>query len=151
MCIRDRPGSVLIVAPKRVASTVWRQEAEEWGLFDIAEKMIVVEAVSYTHLYGLILYRDKLPKFRNKGKMIFNIIDWPRDNESPKIHPTQKPVKLLEFLIETFTDEGDVVIDPVEMCIRDRSNTPSTYITPPVIADAAVKGKACLLYTSRCV
>lgn len=63
--------------------------------------------------YGLILYRDKLPKFRNKGKMIFNIIDWPRDNESPKIHPTQKPVKLLEFLIETFTDEGDVVIDPV--------------------------------------
>lgn len=63
--------------------------------------------------YGLILYRDKLPKFRNNGKMIFNVIDWPRDNESPKIHPTQKPVKLLEFLIETFTDEGDVVIDPV--------------------------------------
>ena len=25
--------------------------------------------------YGLLLYRDKLPKFRNKGKMIFNIID----------------------------------------------------------------------------
>lgn len=62
--------------------------------------------------YGLVLYRDKLPKFRNNGKMIFNCIDWPRDNESEKIHPTQKPVKLLEFLIETFTDEGDVVIDP---------------------------------------
>ena len=63
--------------------------------------------------YGLILYRDKLPKFRNNGKMIFNCIDWPRDNESEKIHPTQKPVKLLETLIEIFTDEGDVVIDPV--------------------------------------
>jgi site-specific DNA-methyltransferase (adenine-specific) len=63
--------------------------------------------------YGLILYRDKLPKFRNNGKMIFNCIDWPRDNESEKIHPTQKPVKLLERLIEIFTDEGDVVIDPV--------------------------------------
>ena len=62
--------------------------------------------------YGLLLYRDKLPKFRNKGKMIFNCIDWPRDNESEKIHPTQKPVKLLEKLIETFTDPGDVVIDP---------------------------------------
>ena len=45
--------------------------------------------------------------------MIFNCIDWPRDNESEKIHPTQKPVKLLERLIEIFTDEGDVVIDPV--------------------------------------
>lgn len=62
--------------------------------------------------YGLILYRDKLPKFRNNGKMIFNIIDYPKDNNSPKIHPTQKPIKLLEFLIKTFTDEGDVVIDP---------------------------------------
>jgi site-specific DNA-methyltransferase (adenine-specific) len=62
--------------------------------------------------YGLVLYRDKLPKFRNKGKMIFNCIDWPRDNESEKIHPTQKPIALLENIIEIFTDEGDVVIDP---------------------------------------
>jgi len=63
--------------------------------------------------YGLLLYRDKLPKFNNNGKMIFNCIDWPRDNDSEKIHPTQKPVELLKRLIEIFTDEGDVVIDPV--------------------------------------
>ena len=63
--------------------------------------------------YGLVLYRERLPKFRNNGKMIFNCIDWPRDNESEKIHPTQKPVKLLETIISIFTDEGDVVIDPV--------------------------------------
>lgn len=63
--------------------------------------------------YGLILYRDKLPKFRNNGKMIFNCMDWPRDNDSEKIHPTQKPVELLKSLIEIFTDPGDVVIDPV--------------------------------------
>ncbi len=62
--------------------------------------------------YGLVLYRDRLPKFRNNGKMIFNCIDWPRDGESKKIHPTQKPVELLKRLIEIFTDEGDVVIDP---------------------------------------
>jgi site-specific DNA-methyltransferase (adenine-specific) len=63
--------------------------------------------------YGLVLYRDRLPKFRNNGKMIFNCMEWPRDNESEKIHPTQKPVELLKRLIEIFTDEGDVVIDPV--------------------------------------
>lgn len=62
--------------------------------------------------YGLILYRDKLPKFNNQGRMIFNCMDWCRDNSSPKIHPTQKPVPLLMRLIEIFTDEGDVVIDP---------------------------------------
>lgn len=63
--------------------------------------------------YGLLLYRDKLPKFNNNGKMIFNCIDWERDADTEKVHPTQKPVKLLEKLIAIFTDEGDVVIDPV--------------------------------------
>ena len=62
--------------------------------------------------YGLILYRDKLPKFNNGGRMIFNCFDWVRDNSTPKVHPTQKPVPLLERLIEIFTDKGDVVIDP---------------------------------------
>ena len=63
--------------------------------------------------YGLILYRDKLPKFNNNGKMVFNCIDVERDTASVKIHPTQKSVKLLCKLIEIFTDEGDIVIDPV--------------------------------------
>jgi site-specific DNA-methyltransferase (adenine-specific) len=62
--------------------------------------------------YGLILYREKLPKFNNEGKMVFNAMEWPRDNDSEKIHPTQKPIKLLQRLIALFTDPGDVVIDP---------------------------------------
>ena len=62
--------------------------------------------------YGLLFYRDKLPKFNNKGKMVMNCIDWVRDGSSEKIHPTQKPVELLKKLIEIFTDEGDVIIDP---------------------------------------
>jgi len=62
--------------------------------------------------YGLLFYRDKLPKFRNNGKMIFNCIDYPRDTQTPKIHPTQKSVPLLKNLISIFTDPGDVVIDP---------------------------------------
>lgn len=76
--------------------------------------------------YALLLYRDRLPKFRNglkidengknivgTGHMVFNWFEWERDGkEIPKIHPAQKPVKLLKKLIETFTDEGDVVIDP---------------------------------------
>ena len=62
--------------------------------------------------YGLILYRDKLPKFNNEGRMIFNCFEWERDNDTPKFHPTQKPVPLLKHLIRIFTDENDVVIDP---------------------------------------
>lgn len=62
--------------------------------------------------YGILLYRDKLPKFNNNGQMVFNCIDYIRDKDTPKVHPTQKSVPLLRFLIELFTDPGDVVIDP---------------------------------------
>ena len=64
--------------------------------------------------HAVVLYRDKLPKFNNNGKMVFNWMEWKRDNAKiyPKIHPTQKPVGLLKKLITIFTDEGDVVIDP---------------------------------------
>lgn len=63
--------------------------------------------------YALILYKDKLPKFRNKGQMVFNWFPYERDSKNiPKIHPTQKSVAVLKRLIEIFTDPGDVVIDP---------------------------------------
>ena len=76
--------------------------------------------------YALLLYRNKLPKFRNgakydqdgkaikgTGKMVLNWFNWERDGKSiPHIHPAQKPVSVLKRLIEIFTDEGDVVIDP---------------------------------------
>ena len=32
-------------------------------------------------------------------------------NSSGKVHPTQKPVLLLEFLVKTYTNEGDIVLD----------------------------------------
>ena len=62
--------------------------------------------------YAVVLYRDKLPKFNNNGKMIFNWFEWKKDTSVPKIHPTQKPINVLKRLIEIFTDVGDVVIDP---------------------------------------
>lgn len=76
--------------------------------------------------YALLFYRDKLPKFRNglevdengknipgTGRMIFNWFEWERDgSDVPKIHPSQKPVKVLKKLISIFTDPYDVVIDP---------------------------------------
>lgn len=63
--------------------------------------------------HAIVLYRDKLPKFNNEGKMVFNWFNWERDNSVEKIHPTQKPIGILKELIKIFTDEGDVVIDPV--------------------------------------
>lgn len=62
--------------------------------------------------YALLFYREKLPKFNNEGQMVFNTMPMAKDNITPKIHPTQKPIYILEKLIKLFTDAGDVVIDP---------------------------------------
>jgi site-specific DNA-methyltransferase (adenine-specific) len=32
-------------------------------------------------------------------------------NRNGKLHPTQKPVELLEYLIKTYTNEGDLILD----------------------------------------
>ena len=56
--------------------------------------------------FAIVLYRDKLPKFNN-GRQIGE-----DGKDIPKIHPTQKPVKVLRRLIEIFTDPGELVIDP---------------------------------------
>lgn len=63
--------------------------------------------------YGLVLYREKLPKFNNDGQMILNWFNYEKDSKIPKLHPTQKPISLLKRLIGIFTDPDDVVIDPV--------------------------------------
>ena len=68
--------------------------------------------------YAVVLYREKLPKFNNigidgKNHMIFNWFEWKKDSkEVPKIHPTQKPVELLKYLIEKSSNENDTVLDP---------------------------------------
>ena len=46
----------------------------------------------------------------NKGERYpVNLIKFNRDKD--KLHPTQKPVALLEYLIKTYTNENDVVLD----------------------------------------
>ena len=38
-----------------------------------------------------------------------SILSFPRDSD--RLHPTQKPVPLLEWLIKTYTNEGDLILD----------------------------------------
>jgi site-specific DNA-methyltransferase (adenine-specific) len=101
----------------------WAQEANINGCINLVFRKNFSAQVLKANMrvvgnaeYALLLFRERLPKFRNNGKMVFNVIDWekdPIDDLHWKIHPTQKPVKLLERLITIFTDPGDVVIDPV--------------------------------------
>ena len=53
---------------------------------------------------------------RNKAEYMQEFTNWPRDvlevkSEGKTQHPTQKPVALMEYLIKTYTNEGDTVLD----------------------------------------
>lgn len=51
------------------------------------------------------LTREYIPRFKNWPK---NVLQF--DTERG-LHPTQKPVPLLEYLVKTYTNEGDTVLD----------------------------------------
>ena len=53
---------------------------------------------------GVNIKRGKYPECIQK----FNSV---RTSQGNRVHPTQKPVELLEYLIKTYTDEGDLVLD----------------------------------------
>lgn len=44
-------------------------------------------------------------------KLPRSIIRIQKEHESTVLHPTQKPVELLRYLIRTFTDPGDTILD----------------------------------------
>ena len=57
---------------------------------------------------------DKVKKHgKNNGERYpFNIFQYKGDDKKNGfLHPTQKPIALLEYLIKTYTNEGDVVLD----------------------------------------
>ncbi len=42
-----------------------------------------------------------------------NVLKFPRDNANKGLIPTQKPLALMEYLVKTYTQENDVVLDNV--------------------------------------
>lgn len=42
-----------------------------------------------------------------------NILKFPRDNSNKGVHSTQKPLALMEYLVRTYSDEDQIVLDNV--------------------------------------
>ena len=62
-------------------------------------------------IYGSV----SVPTIENDGSRYpRQVLEFPSDKE--KYHPTQKPVPLLEYLIRTYTDPGDMVLDNCGGC-----------------------------------
>ena len=62
----------------------------------------------------MVLYKNKTVKkhydvnlVNPSSVVLFNTVP----NRAGKVHPTQKPVALMEYLIRTYTNEGETVLD----------------------------------------
>ena len=53
--------------------------------------------------------KGRVQTHTNFNKMILDFNN--ENNVGSKVHPTQKPVALMEYLIKTYTNEGETVLD----------------------------------------
>ena len=83
------------------------------------EKMLLFLADKIDLGFSPDWYLSKAKEYKKKYAMTFNlwqcgksksnVLEYSKDNDG--YHPTQKPVKLLEDLIQTYSNEGDTVLD----------------------------------------
>ncbi len=69
----------------------------------------MIARLSHPESYGRVNIKDN-------GKRLRPFTNYPRQVlrygvKGKRIHPTQKPVELLEYLVRTYTNEGDLVLD----------------------------------------
>ena len=60
-------------------------------------------------VYGKTGLNDSFISINDGKRYPKTVIEFNRD--SNKIHPTQKPVALFEYLIKTYSNEGDLILD----------------------------------------
>jgi site-specific DNA-methyltransferase (adenine-specific) len=61
-----------------------------------------------SHEYIIFCRKGKAKRINNCGtKSVLNV-----DNPRNKVHPTEKPVELMEVLINNSSQEGELVLDP---------------------------------------
>ena len=59
----------------------------------------------------------------NGDRLPNNVLYFNRDSE--KLHPTQKPIELMKYLIRTYTDKGDLVLDS---CVGSGTTAVASYL-----------------------
>jgi len=92
---------------------------------------VLVFSLGTHNYYPIMVQREKVKKSRNYGtgeaiggdrtpekiirvfthKYPQSIQDFSNSHQNGKVHPTQKPVPLLEYLIKTYTNESETVLD----------------------------------------
>ena len=130
--------TTLISSNMKMFKYCWVWNKKKAGNIFLAKKQpmkvhedVVVFGVNSPSYYPIMVKRDKVKKSKNYGtgesiggnreredktytythKNPISILEASNANQKGKVHPTQKPVALMEYLIKTYTNEGDTVLD----------------------------------------
>ena len=97
---------------KYIPQMIERTEEEEK---EYISKLGVNYAPQKTDIFPELKSGGFIYTSNTKYKYPINLIDFNARagecNSKKRVHPTQKPVALLEYLIKTYTDEGDLILD----------------------------------------
>ncbi len=74
-------------------------------------KVIGAKAFQGTNYDKKKLRTEDTPIYDSEERFPRSVQVFKKDNNIGSIHPTQKPVALFEYLIKTYTNEGDTVMD----------------------------------------
>lgn len=77
------------------------------GLIEIKNPKSKVRRTKGERIYTKHLEKEYTSKYTNYPK---HTLFYSRESKN-RLHPTQKPVPLLEYLIKTYTNEGETVLD----------------------------------------
>ena len=71
-------------------------------------------------------YADRVKDYDSTSRYPRSVITFATDKQTSNLHKTQKPVSLFEYLIKTYSNEGDIILDNVagsgttgEVCIKN--------------------------------
>lgn len=76
-----------------------------WDKGTVTPNRNYMQGIEFIVLYG----KGPCRGINNMGEV--NLLKW-KNKFSPKVHPTQKPVELLQFLIENSSSPSETVLDP---------------------------------------
>lgn len=60
------------------------------------------------YLYGK---ETSAPDYDSTERYPRSVLVFPSDKQKSKLHPTQKPLSLIEYMIKTYSNEGDLILD----------------------------------------
>jgi len=76
----------------------------------VSRSKTIERAKGKTKVYGDEI-SEKVTDYDSTERFPRNVITFSTDKQKSKHHPTQKPIELMKYLIKTYTNENELVLD----------------------------------------